>query len=322
MQPTPTTVTAGDGTDLRLWELPADDDTDTAVLHVHGSITNSRALFAPPVEGDDSHSWLAATADAGRTALALDIRGYGDSDRPAALDEPPEANDPPVQAPTAALDIAAAVESARERFDTVHLLGVSWGTMTCGHYLAHHVEGAPEADSEGAPVASLVQVAPVHRPPWTFEEVTTALGVDSGLDAHYHQHYDAVRERQGAADGGDDPLFEAVWRAQVESGQGVDEETYVAQAGAMADTKAACEGETAYDADAVTVPALVVRGSDDGISTREDALGLYDELGAVADRKEYAELAGADHYAMHGQRRGALYDAVSSFHDRVERASD
>jgi pimeloyl-ACP methyl ester carboxylesterase len=313
MQPTPTTVTAADGTDIRLWELPA-DDADTAVLHVHGSITNSRALFAPPVEGDDSYSWLAATAQRGRTALALDIRGYGDSDRPAALDEPPEANDPPVRAPTAALDIAAAVESARERFDTVHLLGVSWGTMTCGHYLAHHAEGIP--------VASLAQVAPVHRPTWTFDEVTTALGVDSGLDAYYQQHYDAVRERQGVADGGDDPLFEAVWRAQVESGQGVDEETYIAQAGALADTKAACEGETVYDADAVTVPSLVIRGTDDGISVREDALGLYDELGAAADRKEYAELAGADHYAMHGRRRQALYDATASFHDRVERELD
>lgn len=311
MQPTPMTVTAADGTDLRLWELPADDDADTAVIHVHGSITNSRALFAPPVEGDDSYSWLAATARRGRTALALDIRGYGDSDRPPELDEPPEANDPPVRAPTAAQDIAAAVAAARERFETVHLLGVSWGTMTCGYYLAHHADDAP--------VASLTQVAPVHRPPWTFEEVTTALGVDAGLEAYYHQHYEGVRERQGVAEDGADPLFEAVWRAQVESNQGVDDETYVAQSGSLADTAMACEGETVYDAGAVAVPALVVRGSDDAISVREDALGLYDELGARAARKEYAELAGADHYAMHGARRQALYELVSSYHDRVER---
>jgi pimeloyl-ACP methyl ester carboxylesterase len=315
MQPTPTTVTAADGTDLRLWEQPAEGgDGGAAVLHVHGSITNSRALFAPPVEGTDAYSWLAATARGGRTALALDIRGYGDSDRPPELDEPPEANDPPVRAPTAARDIAAAVDAARERFETVHLLGVSWGTMTCGYYLAHHADGSP--------VASLTQVAPVHRPPWTFEEVTTALGVDAGLEAYYHQHYEGVRERQGVADDGADPLFEAVWRAQVESNQGVDDETYVAQSGSLADTAMACEGETVYDAGAVDVPALVVRGSDDAISVREDALGLYDELGARADRKEYAELAGADHYAMHGARRRALYGTVAAYHDRVERELD
>ncbi|MFB6207099.1 MAG: alpha/beta fold hydrolase [Haloglomus sp.] len=321
MQPTPRTVTAADGTDLRLWELPPGDvdasggagDPEagaTAVLHVHGSITNSRALFAPPVEGDDSYSWLAATARTGRTALALDIRGYGDSDRLPELDEPPGANDPPVRAPTAARDIAAAVADARDRFETVHLLGVSWGTMTCGHYLAHHADGAA--------VDSLTQVAPVHRPPWTFEEVTSALGVDAGLDAYYYQYYDEVAERQG----GDDALFQAVWQAQVESNQGVDEETYVAQSGALADTAMACEGETVYDAGAVEVPALVVRGTDDGISVREDALGLYDELGATAERKEYAELASADHYAMHGPRRQALYALVNAHYDRVEETLD
>ena len=315
MQPTPTTVTATDGTDLRLWDQPTEDGDDgTAVVHVHGSITNSRALFAPPVEGDDSYSWLGATARTGRTALALDVRGYGDSDRPPELDEPPEANDPPVRAPTAAKDIAAAVEAAADRFETVHLLGVSWGTMTCGYYLAHHADDAP--------VASLTQVAPVHRPPWTFGEVTTALGVDAGLDAYYRQQYDEVLERQGVADEGSDPLFEAVWRAQVESDQGVDEDTYLAQAGALADTARACDGEPVYDAEAVDVPALVVRGTDDAISVREDAIGLYDELGATADRKEYAELAGADHYAMHGARRQALYDAVTAHYDRVEGALD
>jgi pimeloyl-ACP methyl ester carboxylesterase len=312
MQPTPTTVTAADGTDLRLWEQPATGgDGGAAVLHVHGSITNSRALFAPPVEGDDSYSWLAATAREGRTALALDVRGYGDSDRPPELDDPPEANEPPVRAPTAARDIAAAVDAARARFETVHLLGVSWGTMICGYYLAHHADAAP--------VDSLTQVAPVHRPPWTFEEVTTALGVDAGLDAYYHQHYEGVRERQGVTESGEDPLFEAVWRAQVESNQGVDDETYIAQSGSLADTAMACEGETVYDAAAVGVPALVLRGTDDAISVREDALGLYDDLGTTADRKEYTELAGADHYAMHGPRRQALYAAVSAYHDRVER---
>jgi pimeloyl-ACP methyl ester carboxylesterase len=311
MQPTPTTVTAADGTDLRVWEQPAEGgDGETAVLHVHGSITNSRALFAPPVAGDDSYSWLAATAREGRTALALDIRGYGDSDRPPEMAEPPAANDPPVRAPTAARDIAAAVEDAAARFETVHLLGVSWGTMTCGYYLAEHAASAP--------VASLTQVAPVHRPPWTFEEVTTALGVSADLEAYYEQRYDEVAERQG----GDDALFEAVWRAQVESNQGVDEETYLAQAGSLADTAMACDGEPVYDAGAVTVPTLVVRGTDDAISVRTDALGLYDELGAADDRKEYAELAGADHYAMHGRRRQALYEAVAAHHGRVERGLD
>jgi pimeloyl-ACP methyl ester carboxylesterase len=136
MDPTPGTVTADDGTDLRLWELVL-DDADEAVLFVHGSITNSRALFAPPVAGDDSYSWLQACARDGRAAFALDVRGYGDSDRPPEMEEPPAENDPPVRAPTAAEDIAAGYDEVAGRYDTVHLVGVSWGTMTCGYFCAN-----------------------------------------------------------------------------------------------------------------------------------------------------------------------------------------
>jgi alpha-beta hydrolase superfamily lysophospholipase len=196
--------------------------------------------------------------------------------------------------------VAAAVDALAARFETVHLVGVSWGTMVCGYYLAGH----------DAPVASLVQCAPVYQPPWSFAEIAAALNVDTDLNAYYHQRYAAVSERQG----GDDALFEAIWRTQVESNQGVDPDTYLAQSGALADSKAAAEGELVYDASAVEVPTLVVRGSADAISVREDAVGLYDDFDC---QKEYAEIGGADHYAMHGARRRALYTATSAFHDRI-----
>jgi alpha-beta hydrolase superfamily lysophospholipase len=320
MDLTPGTVTADDGTELRLWELSPPTAADEAVLFVHGSITNARALFAPPVEreaggapsgatgegseprADDSYSWLQAAVDGGRAAFALDVRGYGDSERPPELDEPPEANDPPVRAPTAADDIAAAYAEVDARYDAVHLVGVSWGTMTCGYFCANR-------DHD---VASLAQVAPVYLPPWPFEEGIAALGLDPDLDAYYYQEYDEVKERQG----GDEALFEAVWTAQVESNQGEDEGTYVAQSGALADTRAACEGQRVYDAADVAVPTQVIRGTADAISVREDALTLYDELGSGDDR-EYAEIGGADHYAMHGARRQALYAAVAGFQNRA-----
>lgn len=301
MELTPGTVTAADGTELRLWERVPADATE-AVLFVHGSITCSRALFDPPVPGDESYSWLGAAAERGRAAFALDVRGYGDSDRPPELEEPPEANDPPVRAPTAARDIAAAVAPVRDRFDAVHLVGVSWGTMTCGYFLTHH-----DHDHD---VASLAQVAPVYEPPWSFAEIAEVLNVDPSLDAYYTQEYAAVKERQGDVD----ELFEAIWETQVESNQGVDEETYAAQSGALADTKALTEGEQIYDAADIEVPTLVLRGSDDAISTREDALALFD---ALATRVDYAELDGADHYVMHGERRSDCYATVSAFQDRV-----
>lgn len=299
MELEPGTVAASDGTALRLWErVPT--GADEAVLFVHGSITCSRALFDPPVPGDDSYSWLGAAADRGRAAFALDVRGYGDSDRPPELDEPPGANDPPVRAPTAARDIQAAHDTVADRFATVHLVGVSWGTMTCGYYATHH-------DHEAA---SLAQVAPVYEPPWSFEEIAEALNVDPSLDAYYTQEYAAVKERQGDVD----ELFEAIWETQVGSNQGIDEGTYLAQSGALADTEQLAEGGRIYDAAAIDVPTLAIRGSEDAISTREDALTFYD---ALATRADYTELDGADHYVMHGDRRRDLYAAVSAFQDRA-----
>lgn len=293
-------VAAPDGTELNLWEQsPA--DAEEAVLFVHGSITCARALFAPPVAGDDSYSWLAATADAGRAAFAVDVRGYGDSERPPAMNEPPEANGPPVRADLAADDVGAALDVVRGRFGTVHLVGVSWGTCVCGRLIERD---APD-------VASLAQVAPVYRVPYDAREGIRALGIDPDLGAYYHQDYDTVRERQG--EGG--PLFEAIWETQVASNQG-EGEGYIAQTGALADYIDCSEGEPPYDAGSLALPTLVLRGSDDAISVRADATALYDDLPGEA---EYAELSGADHYVMHGTRRAGCYDAVAAFQDRATR---
>lgn len=290
-------VEARDGLGLNVWEAPA--DSDEAVLFLHGAITCSRALLAPPVPGDDSYSWLHAAAAAGRTAFALDVRGYGDSDRP------PESSDPPVRADAAARDVADVHEVVSERFDTVHLVGISWGTMTGGAFLA---AGDPA-------VATFASVAPVYAPTYDFETGLAELGLEPDLPAWITQTREVVEERQDAD--ADRALFEAVWEAQVASGQGLEEtDGYVFQSGSLADVRDCCAGDPPYDAGAIATPTLVIRGSEDGTSGREDALALYDELGSTGDLKEYGEVAGAGHYVMHGPRRRALYAAVSAFQDR------
>jgi esterase/lipase len=109
-------------------------------------------------------------------------------------------------------------------------------------------------------------------------------------------------------------LFEAVWETQVRSNQ-AEGEGYIAQTGALADYIDCADGDPPYDAGALSVPTLVVRGSADEVSVRADATALYDEL--PAGDHEYAELAGADHYAMHGTRRAGLYAATTAFQNRV-----
>jgi pimeloyl-ACP methyl ester carboxylesterase len=295
-------VTADDGTRLRVYEVAPEQPTE-AVLCLHGGLTPARALFAPPVGDGTSHSWLHAIADAGRAAYALDVRGYGDSEMLPEYDDAPEANDPPVRAWDAAHDVKATYDFVSDRHDTTHLLGVSWGTMTGGSFLEQY-DDRP---------ASFVQCAPVYKSPVDFEAAAAALGLDTDLVAYITEEYDVVKERQGGGE-----VFEAVWSAIAETNQALDDENaYIAQTGALADTKECCEGNPPYDAAAIDVPTLVVRGTDDHTSQREDALTLYDELDVEGDHTAYAELQGGDHFVMHGHRRHDLYATTNDFFDRV-----
>ena len=304
-------VTAADGTRLRVWET-APADPEEAVLFVHGGITSSRALFAPPVPGDDSYSWLVAAKAFGRAAFAMDVRGYGESDVPNAMDEPPEDNDPPVRAVDAAGDIAAVVDFVGKRFDVIHLVGYSWGTITGGTYVARGGNGSADGTDEAA-VDSFTAGAPVYRSPYDFEEVLDGLGLDAALGAYMIEDRETVLARQ---DPEDVALFDAVWETQVGSNQGIDgEDAYRFQTGMLLDAKAACENEPVYDAGDIDVPTFVVRGTSDPTSQREDALALYDELDVP---KQYAEFEGS-HFLVHGPNRRALYESVDAFQNRVTR---
>ncbi|ODR80008.1 alpha/beta hydrolase [Haladaptatus sp. W1] len=295
-------VYAADETQLRVWEQTT-DGAEEAVLFLHGGMTSSKALLAPPVPDDDSYSWLNRAAEHGQAVFALDVRGYGESERPPEMQVPPEENGPAVRAADAAMDVEAAYEFVRDRFDAIHLVGISWGTMTGGTFVS---ESAPELES-------LVLCAPVYAPPYDFEDGLAGLGLEPGLDAYYKEEKPTVMARQGMEE--PTPLFEAIWETQVSSNQGVEgEDAYIAQTGALADVRDGCEGTPVYDADAIEVPTLVVRGSEDAVAQRSDALTLYDELGS--DEKQYLEIGGGTHFVMHGPHRHSLYDSVYDFQQR------
>lgn len=293
-------VTGTDGLDLNVWERSSPDAAE-AVLFVHGVMTNARGLFVTPVEGDDSYSWLHAASDMGRAAFAMDQRGYGDSELPPEMDEPQDENDPIVRADRAAEDVGRVVQWLREEFDTVHLVGVSWGCHTTGRYLA----------TGDRPVASVAHCAPVYKPAYDQSSIMDALSIEDYHRGWFTQDRETVRARS------DHPpkVFDAIWRAQVESNQGVEEDTYAVQAGGIADWVASTEDDPAWDPASIDVPTMVFYGSDDEIADRQGSLECYDRL--PVDQKEYAELAGVDHYMMHGHRRTDVFELVDDFQRRV-----
>lgn len=311
-----TDVTASDGTRLRLWEV-SDGGASEAVLFVHGATYSSRPVFAPPVE-TETRSWLHAVARRGRAAFAVDLRGYGESDRPESADGA-NGTAVPARAEDVADDVVAALEAVRDRFDRVHLVGYSWGSIVCGYCLT-------TVDED---VASLTQAAPVYRPP---PDVSDRLGGTDQLDPFRRITREDLRERWDAqipegvspaewrGGGADDPSIDAVWRAIVSSNhrlEGTDPPTVEVPNGTLLDLRASADGTPVYRAGEITVPTLVVRGSLDPTATRPDALTLYDELGDDTSTREYAEIGGGTHFLPLERRRSALYDAVNSYHDRV-----
>jgi len=300
MQVRQRTVTADDGISLNVWER-APGDTAQAVLFVHGVITNARGLFVTPVEGDDSYSWLHAASDRGRAAFAMDQRGYGDSEVPDVLSEPPEANDPPVRADQAADDIDSVVRWIRQEYDVVHVVGVSWGSHTTGRYLGR----------DDPPVASLVHCAPVYKPAYDISDGLEAIGIESVDRAWFEQDYETVRERSDHPD----HVFEAIWRAQVESNQGIDDDRFKVQMGGIADWVDSTRGDPVWDPANIEVPTMVFYGGEDDLADRRGSLACYDRL--TVAQSEYVELAGVDHYMMHGDRRAEVFDLISDFQDRM-----
>lgn len=291
-------LTASDGTQICRWERVPAGATE-AVVFVHGATYGARSAFDP-----DGFSWLDAVASTGRAAYAPDVRGYGDSERPPELDEPAAQHGPVVRAATAARDLATALEDICEPYETVHLVGYSWGTIISGLALT---ELALE-------VTSLVQYAPVYHPA---NDRRDQFALDDPPTAYRRVTRDRARERwadQRPGNAVPDDAFAAFWEALGTSGQRVDDDEIIAPNGTMVDLEASVDASL-YEAAAIDVPTLVVRGSLDTASTRSDALALYDTLGG-ADRT-YTEIAGGTHFLQLESNRDLLYEAVRNFHERT-----
>jgi pimeloyl-ACP methyl ester carboxylesterase len=299
-------VPAPDGTRVRLWERrpSGSAESEEAVLFVHGATYPGKAVFDPAPD----RSWLAHTTDRGRAAYAVDLRGYGDSEAPTAMDGEAGAVEPPCGAATVADDVTAALKAISEK--RVHLVGYSWGTVVGGTLLARNE----------VRVASFTAFAPVFRPAWSLVDAfdlgdppapTRAVTRQTALErwtAQFPDHVQPFTYRDPAA-------FEHFWDALHESGQSVPANVPTVRApnGVLVDLREAV-GADPYDPTRVTVPSFVVRGSFDPTATREDALGLYD---ALPNARGYREVAGGTHFLPLEKRRGDLFDAVATFHDSV-----
>src|SRR5262249_50091410 len=80
---------------------------ERVVLFVHGATSPSETVFAIDLPGG---SWAEHVAREGYDVYLVDVRGYGRSTRPAAMDAPPAENPPFAPTTDAVKDVGSALD--------------------------------------------------------------------------------------------------------------------------------------------------------------------------------------------------------------------
>ena len=126
---------------------------DRVVLFVHGATFPIASAFDVDLPGG---SWMNYVAEHGYDVYGVDVRGYGGSTRPKAMDGDPKAAAPIAVTRDAVNDVAAAVNYILKRrgITQLNLIGWSWGTTTAATFAAENP----------ATVLRLVLYAPVWLP--------------------------------------------------------------------------------------------------------------------------------------------------------------
>ena len=99
---------------------------ERTLLFVHGSTYPAHTSFDLPLGGQ---SWMEFIAGHGYDVYCLDVRGYGRSTRPRAMDEDPQANPPFARTVDAVHDVEAVLGFIlkRRNIARLNLMGWSWG---------------------------------------------------------------------------------------------------------------------------------------------------------------------------------------------------
>ena len=115
----------------------ASHSAERTVLFVHGATYGATDTFDYALEGQ---SWMDVMASQGFDTWCLDLLGYGQSDRPTAMDEPADKNPPLVDTDFAVNNVHEAVTYilAARGIDYLQLIGYSWGTAICGSYAGRY----------------------------------------------------------------------------------------------------------------------------------------------------------------------------------------
>jgi pimeloyl-ACP methyl ester carboxylesterase len=294
------------------------------LILIHGARVPGVASFDLAVPDGSLAADLAVRT--GRPVYVMNARGYGCSQRPAALDEPADANRPQVRAYEVARDIAAVAAAAeqRSRSSKVALFGWATGGMWAAYYAAldpeqighlvtlnalyggsdHHAQLGP-----GSPMSD-----PQHP-----DRFNPKIGAYARSDANsLLPSWDKSIPPADKSAWRDPVLVTAYQKAALDSdplSNTQNPPAFRAPMGAMEDSFYQASGRRLFDASSITAPVLVIRSEYDFWSRPEDAQTFAHDAVRAAS-VHVVTLPGATHYVHldrpeHG--RDQLLQEIVSF---------
>lgn len=301
--------------------VPGDRDGAPLVL-VHGARVPGVASFDLPVSGGSLAADLAERS--GRPVYVMDARGYGGSERPAAMSRPPEASRPLARAHEVVRDIDAVVDAVGRDGEPVALLGWATGGMWMAFHASLHPRkvshlvtlnalygGSGEHGMLGADSSSADPANPARfNPDIGGYAFSTAASLFGGWNRSIPlQDKDAWRDPAVAA-----AYAEAALASDPESGRR-DPPAFRHPKGAIEDSFYQAAGRRLFDASSITARVLLVHAGRDFWSRPEDIAAFAHD--AVHSRGvRVLELPEATHFvhldrAERGRRQ--LIDAIVGF---------
>ena len=280
---------------------------DRVVLFVHGVTYPAETTFDLKIDGQ---SWMDYIAERGYDVWMMDVRGYGRSTRPAAMERPAKESPPVVNTAEAIEDFGAVVDHVLQRrgLQRLTIMGWSWGTVIAGAYASRN---APKVDRVVlyAPLWLRREQGPLTFGGGAYREVTA-----DAARARWMSGVPADTQKDLIPPG----VFEAWWSANMEAdpfGAKRTPPVVRAPSGALAEGMKYWEAETRYyDPSGIRAPVLLIVGEWDADTPPYMAQALMTRL-VNAPRKRLVIVGEATHTMLLERNRMQLFREVQNFLD-------
>lgn len=287
---------------------PADQTAfapDRIVVMQHGA-TYGSAAFDLPFAGV---SWMDYMARRGFDVYCLDLPGYGCSDRPAQMAEPPENNPPFMHTPDAAECVGHVVDFVCKRrgVEKLCLVGWSWGTAITALFTSQN--------------PGRVERLALYAPIWLRDQsAVSAVDPGGSLGAYRSPTKEATLQRrqngltpEQAAEIMPPEWFEMWWEATTSSDPDAPPNSVRAPNGVVEDGRNYWSaGKASYDPALITCPVLVIVGELDRDTSPNLAVSLFPRLTNAA-WKRLSIVSGGTHSIMMERNRFLLFRSVQQF---------